>query len=231
MLKVGCQTYTWEMLGPSWRGSVDGILDAVAGAGYGGIEITNSMIREYADRPKDFAKAIERRGLSLAAFAYASPAGLTDPDARAAEIEGAAAALQFVSHFPDPVLALGGASSPDRSGLDRKIGLAADFYNEIGRLAQKAGVRVAFISLQDLPMGHGLAAAFPDRHAVAVEIEHQPRGSIEAVVVRGWRMAEVAHIGGKSEVLPAFAGKGHSHFWHAFGHVQEILAYPFVAVR
>lgn len=144
MLKVGCQTYTWEMLGPSWRGSVDGILDAVAGAGYGGIEITNSMIREYADRPKDFAKAIERRGLSLAAFAYASPAGLTDPAARAGEIEGAAAALQFVANFPDPVLALGGASSPDRSGLDRKIGLAADFYNEIGRLAQKAGVRAAF---------------------------------------------------------------------------------------
>ena len=42
------------------------------------------------------------------------------------------------------MLALGGASSPDRSGLDRKIGLAADFYNEIGRLAQKAGVRAAF---------------------------------------------------------------------------------------
>lgn len=144
MLMVGCQTYTWEMLGSAWRGSVDDILDAVAGTGYQGIEITNSMIREYAERPKDFANAIDRRGLTLAAFAYASPAGLTDPAARAAEVNGAAAALRFVANFHDAVLALGGASAPDRSDLDRKIGFAADFYNEIGRLGRKAGVRVAF---------------------------------------------------------------------------------------
>ena len=53
MLKVGCQTYTWEMLGDGWNGKVDDILDAVAAAGYQGIEITNSMIREYAGRPAD----------------------------------------------------------------------------------------------------------------------------------------------------------------------------------
>ena len=34
MLKVGCQTYTWEMLGDGWKGKVDDMLDAVAGAGY-----------------------------------------------------------------------------------------------------------------------------------------------------------------------------------------------------
>ena len=44
MLRVGCQTYTWEMLGQNWKGSVDSILDAVAQAGYEGIEITNSMM-------------------------------------------------------------------------------------------------------------------------------------------------------------------------------------------
>ena len=143
-LKVGCQTYTWEMLGAAWRGSVDDILDAVAAAGYQGIEITNSMIGEYADRPADFAKAIARRNLTLSAFAFASPAGLTDPAARPAEIDGAAAALRFVADFPDAVFALGGASAPDRSDLDRKIGFAADFYNEVGRLGKKSGVRVAF---------------------------------------------------------------------------------------
>lgn len=144
MLKVGCQTYTWEMLGAAWRGSVDDILDAVAATGYEGIEITNSMIRDYAEKPTDFMKAIGRRGLTLSAFAFASPAGLTDPAARSAENAGAAAALQFVANFPGAVLALGGASAPDRSNLDQKIGFAADFYNEVGRLGRKAGVRVAF---------------------------------------------------------------------------------------
>ncbi len=144
MLKVGCQTYTWEMLGAGWKGSVDDILDSVAAAGYQGIEITNSMIREYARRPADFAEAIERRGLTLAAFAYASPAGLTDPAARATELEGAEEAMRFVEHFPGVVLALGGAHTPDRADLDGKFQLAADFYNEVGLRGKRAGVPVAF---------------------------------------------------------------------------------------
>jgi inosose dehydratase len=144
MLKVGCQTYTWEMLGDAWKGKVDDILDAVAAAGYEGIEITDSMIREYAGRPADFAKAITQRGLKLSAFAYASPAGLTDPAARERELKGADEAMSFVAHFPGIVLALGGAHSPKRTDVDRKIRMAADFYNEVGKRGQKAGVPIAF---------------------------------------------------------------------------------------
>lgn len=144
MLEVGCQTYTWEMRGADWRGSVDEILDAVAGAGYSGVEITNSMIREYADRPKDFAAALNARGLKLAAYAYASAAGFTDPGARAAELAGAEDALAFVANFPGVPLCVGGAHSPDRQDLDRKIKFAADFYNEVGRRGRRLGVDVAF---------------------------------------------------------------------------------------
>jgi len=144
MLKVGCQTYTWEMLGDGWKGSVDDILNAVAAAGYQGIEITNSMIREYAGRPSDFEKAIEQRGLALAAFAYASRAGLTEPSARTQELEEADEAMRFVAHFPGVMLALGGASTPDRTDVDRKIAFAAEFYNEVGQRGKKAGVSVAF---------------------------------------------------------------------------------------
>jgi inosose dehydratase len=143
-MKVGCQTYTWEMLGDKWRGSVDDILTMVADAAYEGIEITNSMIREYDGRPAEFAKAIRGRGLSLAAFAYASPTGFTDPANRGNELEGAEKAMRFVAHFPGVVLALGGASSPERTNVARKIGNAAEFYNEVGRRGKAAGVPVAF---------------------------------------------------------------------------------------
>ena len=144
MLKVGCQTYTWEMRGDDWNGRVDDILDAVAAAGYAGIEITSAMIREYGDRPADFAAALTARGLVLAAFAYASPAGFTAPAARAAEREGVEKALRFVANFPGVVLALGGASSPSREQVEQKIGRAADFYNEAGRRGREMGVEVAF---------------------------------------------------------------------------------------
>lgn len=144
MLRVGCQTYTWEMRGDQWRGRVDDLLTAVAEAGYEGIEITNTMIREYAGKPADFAEALKARGLGLAAFAYASPAGFTNSAARAAELAGAETALRFVEAFPGSPLCLGGASSPDRSQLEQKIALAAEFYNEVGRRGAKAGVAVAF---------------------------------------------------------------------------------------
>jgi sugar phosphate isomerase/epimerase len=132
------------MHGADWRGAVDEMLDAVAGAGYAGIEITTSMIREYANRPKDFAAALNARGLKLAAYAYSSTAGFADLDARAAEFAGADQALEFVAHFPSVPLCVGGAHSPDRRDLDRKIGLAADFYNEAGRRGGRLGVDVAF---------------------------------------------------------------------------------------
>jgi sugar phosphate isomerase/epimerase len=132
------------MLGPKWTGKVDEILDLVTAAGYEGIEITNSMIREYAGRPADFAKAIKERGLKLAAFAYASPTGFTDPAARPGELAGADEAMGFVAAFPGVVLGLGGASTPQRTDVERKIENAAGFYNEVGRRGKEAGVPVAF---------------------------------------------------------------------------------------
>jgi sugar phosphate isomerase/epimerase len=132
------------MLGPKWEGKVDEILDAVAAAGYEGIEITNSMIREYAGRPADFAKAIKLRALKLAAFAYASPTGFTDSNACEAELEGAEEAIRFVASFRGVVLALGGASSPERTDIEQKIANAARFYNEVGKRGKNLGVPVAF---------------------------------------------------------------------------------------
>ena len=140
-IRVGCQTYTWEMLGPAWKGKVTDILDQVAGAGYAGIEITNTMIGEFTDSPEAFAAELAGRGLKLAAFAYATT-GFTDPARLEEDLAGAQKAIEFVRHFPEPRLGLGGAASSSakrsKEDLDRAIG----FYNEVGRLGADAGVSV-----------------------------------------------------------------------------------------
>ena len=74
-LRVGCQTYTWEMLGDRWTGSADDLLAGIADGGYAGIEITDTMIGHYADRPNAFAAALEKHGLTLVAFACGSASG------------------------------------------------------------------------------------------------------------------------------------------------------------
>ena len=42
--KIGCQTFTWEMLGNDWTGTPDDLVTAISKAGYSGIEITDTMI-------------------------------------------------------------------------------------------------------------------------------------------------------------------------------------------
>ena len=87
-LKVGCQTYTWEMLGTGWTGEPDDLLAAIAGGGYAGIEITDTMIGHYADRPLAFAAALEKHRLTLVAFACGSASGFTEPTALAEDLGG-----------------------------------------------------------------------------------------------------------------------------------------------
>jgi sugar phosphate isomerase/epimerase len=130
------------MHGEAWKGTPDDILDAVGAAGYAGVEFAASMIGDYYDRPAAFAEALAARGLELAAFAYASPHGFTDPAHAEAELSGAERALRFAAAFPCRRLALGGAASPTREGYDAKLGRACAFYSEVARRGADLGVDV-----------------------------------------------------------------------------------------
>ena len=149
-IRIACQTYTWEMLGARWRGKVTDILGWVAAAGYAGIEITNSMIREFADRAVDFADELQKRDLRLAAFAYATTgrraqgfrAAFTDPARRKEDLEGARRAVGFVRRFPNPRIGLGGAASPSKNNARADLDRAIAFYNEVGKMGADAGVSV-----------------------------------------------------------------------------------------
>lgn len=148
-IRVGCQTYTWEMLGDQWRGKVTDILDWIAEAGYAGIEITNTMIREFRNRPDEFAVELRMRNLELAAFAYATT-GFADPSRWDEDMSGARHAIEFVRHFPKPRLGLGGAANPNgeicrnfpRGNVRERLDQAIKLYNEVGRMGSGAGVSV-----------------------------------------------------------------------------------------
>jgi len=141
-IRVACQTYTWEMLGAEGKGRVTDILDWIADAGYAGVEITNHMIGEFSGRPQEFKAELQRRGLELAAFAYSSASGFTDPARWEADWVEARRIIGFLSGFSQPRLALGGAGSPSREEARKKLDQAIRFYNEVGRLAARAGIAV-----------------------------------------------------------------------------------------
>jgi sugar phosphate isomerase/epimerase len=144
MIRVGCQTYTWEMLGKSFLGSVDTIMDLVSETGYEGIEISNTMINHYYDEPDRLKDALNIRNLVLAAFAYASPNGFSDPSHWQKEMNGAMKAISFVRRFPGTLLALGGGASADRNNYEEKITNVIRFYREVSSLCSKEGIQVTF---------------------------------------------------------------------------------------
>lgn len=141
-IRIGCQTYTWEMLGSDWTGSLDDILDAVADAGYAGIEIASGMIGDYANRLGDLDAALARRNLAFAAFACASPHGWTDPTRRADEIRLARQAIAVAERFPGCSVGLSGAASPSRDDWETKARYAAALCEEIGANAAARGILV-----------------------------------------------------------------------------------------
>lgn len=143
-LNAGCQTFTWEILGDAWTGDADDLLAAIAAAGYGGIEITDTMIGAYADRPGAFQSALKAHGLTLVAFACGSRSGFTEPDAFAADLAMVERALAFTAFFPGAHLSLGSATVMSAGDRAARFEAAARLYNQAGRLGRASGVPVAF---------------------------------------------------------------------------------------
>lgn len=143
MLKIGCQTYTWEMLGADWTGDADDLLRAIAAGGYAGIEITDAMIGRYAGDAPAFADALSRNGLAFVAFAAASPSGYTEPDALASDLAMIEDHVRFLAAFPGSILSLGSATVMSPGTRAAKFDAAARLYNEAARLGARHGVDVA----------------------------------------------------------------------------------------
>lgn len=142
-LRIGCQTFTWEMLGAGWTGGPDELVAAIAAGGYAGIEITDRMIGDYAGRPADFARRLEAAGLTLVGFAVASESGFTEPGQVATDLETVRGWLDFLGHFPGAVLSMGSATVVSPGARTAKFAAAADVYNHAAGLGRAAGVPVA----------------------------------------------------------------------------------------
>lgn len=142
-LRAGCQTFTWEMLGAVWRDRPDELLASIAAAGYSGVEITDTMIGDYAGKPQAFGRALDRHGLTLVAFACGSASGFTEEAALSQDLAMAERAADFTAAFPGALLSFGSATVMSEGPRDAKFATAAQFYEEAAERGRAAGVDVA----------------------------------------------------------------------------------------
>jgi len=142
-LKVGCQTFTWEMLGNAFTGGPDDLLRAISQGGYSGIEITDTMIGHYAGKPAEFAAALKDNGLTLVSFAMGSKSGFTVKEEIHADLETTQRWIDFAAAFPGAMISIGSATVVSEGPRDEKFAIAAEFYNRAGALGKTSGVDVA----------------------------------------------------------------------------------------
>lgn len=188
-LPVGCQTYTWQMLGPAWDGDLDAVLDAVADAGYDGVEVTNRTIGRYADHASAFADALASRGLRFPAYACSSESGWTDPRRLERDLELVEGWCRFLEAFPGTLLALGGAAIGRPEDAVGAFERACRLYNEAGALAARRGVAVVVHPsshhgsiLRTAADYHGLLDALdPAVVSFGPDVGHMIRGGMDVV--------------------------------------------------
>lgn len=142
-LHVGCQTFTWEMLGDSWKGGPDDLLNAISQGGYTGIEITDTMIGRYADKPAEFAAALKDNGLAFVSFAMGSKSGFTVKDEIDNDLKAVQRWIDFVTPFPGAMISIGSATVVSDGPREDKFEIAAEFYNRAGDLGRTNGVDIA----------------------------------------------------------------------------------------
>lgn len=142
-LRFGCQTFTWEMLGPKWRGGPDDLIRAIAQGGYAGIEITDTMIGTYRARAADFARRLSDAGLTLVSFAFGSDGGFTENPEVADDLEAARGWVEFAAHFEGALVSMGSATVMSEGPRENKFTVAADVYNRAAEIGRRSGVSVA----------------------------------------------------------------------------------------
>jgi sugar phosphate isomerase/epimerase len=133
-MRIGCQTYSWEMQLAARPTTLWEMFDAIAACGFEGVEFTNNTGGEWLDQPGRVREELQRRRLELVALTIARH-GFCDPNERPHDLALARSAVAFLDAFPGCPLMMAGADCPDRTNWQRPLDRAIAFYREAGALA------------------------------------------------------------------------------------------------
>ena len=136
-IKLGCETYTWQMPGEQYKGKLEHIMDVSARAGFVGIEPDTSFLQHLSD-PARMQEALQHYGLELAVLCLA----LDWRTPRETEAERAQADqwIAFLQHFPDTLFLLVQLPGQDRSDLQERQQNLLTCVNQVARRAADQGL-------------------------------------------------------------------------------------------
>lgn len=140
-IRLGCETYTWQMPGEQYKGKLDHIMSIVNASGFSGIEPETSFFGELAD-PILMQETLEKHQLQLAALCHVED--WQNPEETAQEKENADKWIDFLSHFPNTVYLLVQRPGADRRNLKQRQQNLLHCVNAIAERATYEGIECSY---------------------------------------------------------------------------------------
>jgi inosose dehydratase len=201
MMRIACQTYSWQMSLPVYQGRIDHICEVVGRAGFAGLEAEVIMLGQFAGSQR-LRAALGPNNLELAALTVVEDwAGEHEtPQERAS----ADAAIALAASFDGALLALCQMPGRDRHDLAERQRRVLSCVGDVARRAEAAGLQTTFhpnspegslfrtaedyeILLDGLPASVGFT---PD-------LGHVARGGMDPLVVVKQYRERVNHVHAK----------------------------------
>ena len=137
MIKLACETYTWQMPGEQYKGKLEHIMDICQQAGFAGIEPETSFMKHLED-PIKMKEALDKYNLSLAALCVVED--WRHPKETEEERYRAEQWIEFLGYFPDTILLTVQMPGNDRSDLRVRQENMIACVNDFCRRASEKGI-------------------------------------------------------------------------------------------
>ncbi len=140
-IKVGCETYTWQMPGEAYKGKLGHIMNIAKQAGFRGIEPETSFFGDLSD-PIKMKDKLAEHGLELAALCHVEDwrhKKETDQEKKNADKW-----IEYLKHFPDCIYLLVQMPGSDRSDLVERQKNLLTCVNDAAQRAADRGITSSY---------------------------------------------------------------------------------------
>jgi inosose dehydratase len=196
-IRVGCQTYSWQMSLDTYRGRVGHMAAVAAGAGFGGFEPEVIMLGD-GWSASALRSELDRHGIALAALCLAE--SWLGPAETEAEAQAADRAIEAVA-LTGGVLNLCQLPGADRAGLAQRQRNALACLAAVSGRAADRGVRCTFHpnspdgsvfrTAEDYEI---LLAGLPERVGFTPDLGHIVKGGMVPLEVLSTYRDRVDHV-------------------------------------
>ena len=140
-IRIGCQTYTWQMSGKKYLDQLPHIIRIASQAGFTGLEPETQFLGDLW-LPEHMTETLQANQLELAALTLVED--WLHPEETEQERANADKTMDFLAHFPATLLVLVQMPGQDRSHLCERQDNLLKCVNAIAARAQDRGIVAAY---------------------------------------------------------------------------------------